>query len=172
MIAIETSEIIKEGVGLLIPKRQNFFSIEERILNKSTGKVPGMRSMIFETIELGETHQDAIKRALREEVDMLNLLSDTLRPVELCKVQLKEGVWLYAYLLPIDIPDNLEISIGSTDFEVANPGWDMIDDVINSEVGNLRFRPGNREVLKSYKRFLSGNLTEPDTYLSTIDEIN
>lgn len=55
--------------------------------------------------------------------------------------------------------------------EVANPSWDLIDDVLREEVGSRRFRPGNREVLQSYLRHRQGLLVNPDVYFTTQDKI-
>lgn len=164
-------EAIKEGVGALIIQEDSFLTIEELHLSRKTHKVPGMRSMIFETIEAGETHNDTLLRALTEEVKLINFLqTDKADDTPLCKVQINQGVWLHAYLLPIKLPKDFLLEIGTTFEEVRSPGWDSMHVVLMAKSGDLRFRPGNREVIRSYFNSLP-NLKNQYVYQETEDII-
>lgn len=164
-------EIPKEGVGALIIQNDCFLTVEERHLSRKTRKVPGMRSMIFETIEVGENHNDALVRALEEEVRLIDLLRTTkLDITPLCKIQLNSGVWLHAYLIPIVVPINYPLEIGTSKDEVREPRWESLINVVRVPTGDLRYRPGNREVVRSYLNALP-ELIEQYVYLETKDSI-
>lgn len=170
------TEIIvrKGGVGALIIKDKNqFLTIEELQSSRDHQRLSGMRSMSFETIEPGETHQQALVRALAIEEFQLGRLtgSKLLTNTKLCQVQINTGIWLHAYLISIVIPEGFSITIGKSVDEVANPDWALINDVLTEETGSRRFRPGNREVLQSYLKYRQDLLSSPDIYFTTQDKI-
>lgn len=156
------------GVGLLIITANGYFlSIEEARTNRRTAKIKGMRSLPMETIESGETHKKALKRLLKEEVSTENLSGHT-DPTKLCRVQLTPGVWLHAYLIPVNCIFQAE---AGTHKDALNPKWVHINEVLNSDPKDRRFRPGTREVLKSYLEFHQNNTFQPGLYFRCGDEI-
>lgn len=166
--------IRKEGVGALILKDENrFLTIEELQSSRDHQRLSGMRSMSFETIEPGETHQQALVRALAIEEFKLGRLtgSKLLTNTKLCQVQINTGIWLHAYLIPIVIPEGFLITVGESIDEVANPDWARISDALAEQIGSRRFRPGNREILQSYLKYRQGLLSSPDIYFTTQDKI-
>ena len=142
----------KTGVSALIISGGYFLTIEECHLSRLTQKIPGMRSMVYETVEPGESDQQALVRALTVEELKLGEFTNGQSLVDqpLCKVQLNSGIWLSAYLLPVEIPRDYPLKIGTAQGEVTNPGWNKISVATTVPKGSERFRPGNREVLTSY----------------------
>lgn len=142
----------KTGVSALIISGDHFLTIEECHLSRLTQKIPGMRSMVYETVKPGESDQEALVRALTvEELQLGEFINgQDLVNKPLCKVQLNPGIWLTAYLLSIKIPMDYPLEIGNAEGEVIEPGWNRISIVVATPKGSERFRPGNREVLKSY----------------------
>ena len=157
--------IEREGVGALIVRNNSFLTVEEQRYNRRTQKIPGMRSIIYETVDPGESVEQALRRSLGEEVNLNDFISSfSLTDVKLCEVQITPGIWLSAYLIQIDVPDDFVIKGSSEAEDVANPAWDLIYDLLNEPIGSLRFRPGNREILQSYMRYSQGLLLQPDIY--------
>lgn len=169
------SQEVKTGVGALIVCEDYFLTIEELYLNRSTQKIPGMRSIVYETVEPGESDQEALVRALTiEELNLGPFINgQNLAENPLCRVQLNPGIWLTAYLLPLKVPMSFDLAIGTAISEVARPNWDRIDSLMESPIGAGKFRPGNREVMRTYLRRLFNEYErEVDEYLDIEDRIS
>lgn len=98
-----------EGVCAFIPHPTNpgeqFLVLRENEWKRLTNKVPGMLAPVIETVDPGETHQQALTRAIYEELSQklyTGLFPDKqeeLNRQKLCEVQLSDNAWLIAYLL-------------------------------------------------------------------------
>lgn len=163
----EITEVLA-GVGALIITPDGYFlSIEEGRTSRKTGKIKGMRSLPMETIEIGETHGQALERLLKEEVSAKKL-TNYASSAKLCRVQLTPGVWLHAYLIPANHRFRVE---AGTHKDALNPKWVHIDEVINCDPKNRQFRPGTREVVKSYLEFQQDNSFHAGLYFRCEGEI-
>lgn len=101
-----------EGVCAFIPHpvlpAEKFLTLYETEFKRKTNKLPGMRAPIIETVEEGETHSEALMRAIYEELTHArypNLLpgnQEELDRYKLCEVQLSPNAWLVAYLVDFD----------------------------------------------------------------------
>lgn len=168
--APKSPEIVETlaGVGALIITPDGYFlSIEEGRTSRKTGKIKGMRSLPMETIEAAETHDQALKRLLKEEVS-LEELNDCTNLTKLCRVQLTPGIWLHAYLMPINY--RLQAKDG-THKDALNPKWVHVSEVLKSDPRDRLFRPGTREVVKSYLRFQRNTNSQPELCFRCEDEI-
>lgn len=161
-MATEITERIA-GVGAFIVRRgspRHFMAIIEARGKRVTNKLAGMVSAPFETVEPGETHRQALERALhqqgnagQEELVIVGggiLIPDSLDESKLCLVQLSPDVWLHAYLL--EATPDLAVRRGIGDDMAGQPEWVGIDEVLRTEDGSnrFRFRPGMIEIVKSY----------------------
>jgi hypothetical protein len=166
-------ELKAEGVGALIVRGNQFLTVEETNTSYLTQKIIGMRSLVYETLEAGETHLDGLRRALCiEELDLSDLDVEKCMPGrKLCEVFINPGVLLHAYYVPLEIPEGYQLRIGTSIDEVRSPGWDSIEQLLKSEFGNRLIRPGNREVLMSYQNLKLGLLYQPGKYTNTLDRI-
>lgn len=163
----EVAEVLA-GVGALIVTPDGYFlSIEEGRTSRKTGKIKGMRSLPMETMEVGETHEQALERLFKEEVSAKEL-SDRIDPPKLCRVQLTPKVWLHAYLIPVNYRFQVE---AGTHKDALNPRWVHIDEVLNSDPENRQFRPGTREVVRSYLEFQQNTNFRPRLFFRCEDEI-
>lgn len=171
---IDKTPEIKEsvvGVGVFIVTPDNrLLTLEELTTKRVTGKIAGMRSLPMETVEAGETHEQAIERLFQEEV-VVDWISASQTRILLCKAQLTPGVWLYSYL--ICVPETLTVGIGTDGGKVANPSWINTEDILSSQPSERRFRPGVRETIKSYLDWLAkkGNSFHPKVYFNCEDEV-
>jgi hypothetical protein len=139
----------KQGVAALIvnPQSNTVLTIEERNTKRATNKIAGMRSIPMETRESNEPLRVTRRRLFIEEVRIQDL--DYIRPAKtigVFELSPGTGVYFYAY----EIAGNPQILNGEDLNDVQNIGWTQIEDLINEPVGNLRFRPGNREGLIKY----------------------
>lgn len=144
------------GVGALIvvadTHRPDFLTIEETRTKRSSGKLKGMRSLPMETVEDGETHQQALARLLQEEVRLNTVcLAGELIRLKLGRYELTPGVVLHAYV--IEAPRDSGISVGSG-VDVQRPEWTSIEEVLATSRGSLRFRPGVKEIITTYLDYL------------------
>lgn len=157
------------GVGLLIITPNGYFlSIKEARTSRRTAKIKGMCSLPMETIESGETHDQALERLLKEEVSVKELSGRT-DLTKLCRVQLTPGVWLHAYLIPVNLRFQAE---AGTHEDALNPKWAHINEVLNSNPNDRLFRPGTREVIESYLESQRNNNFQPGLYFRCEDEIS
>lgn len=166
-----TPEVIeyKKGVGALIVTPEGYFlSIEEGSTKRETAKIKGMRSLPMETVEPGETREQALIRALTDEEVKVGISLNLEARRLLCRIQLTPGVWLYAYL--IEAPEQFPVQKGNAP-DALNPGWNHINQVLNSIPTDRNFRPGVREVIKSYLEYLRGNTYQPQIFFFCEDEI-
>ena len=155
-----------KGVGILIVTSDGkFLSIEEKTSNRKTGKKKGARSFPMETVQGGESYQQALKRLLQEEVVLDSVAINSLK--KLCQVEIRNGVWLHSYLL--HLPKSITIPVGSST-DVTDPVWVDIDQVLKNGQG-LTFRPGVRETLLEYKRYLqTGSTSLLEEYRGEIEQ--
>ena len=103
------SENRLEGVCAFIPHpsypEEQFLVLYENELKKATGKVPGMLSPVIETVGPGESHTQALERAIYEELTqecyrhLLPATQDELDKYKLCEIDLPPNARLYAYLI-------------------------------------------------------------------------
>lgn len=166
----ESPEIVETlaGVGALIITPDGYFlSIEEGRTSRRTGKIKGVRSLPMETIEAGETHQQALERLLKEELSAEELNNHT-DLIKLCRVQLTPGVWLHAYLIPVNLRFQAQ---AGTHKDASNPKWVHINELLGSNPKDRLFRPGTREVIESYLKFGANNNFQPDVHFRCKDEI-
>lgn len=164
-------EIIEEkrGVGIFLVTSDGYFlTVEETRTNRHTAKVEGMRSIPMETLEPGETDEDALYRALGNEEVKSEAFRELKPRAKLCAVQIAPGVWLHAYL--IIVPSIFQVEPGNAP-DVTGPGWNHINELLGSTPGNRKFRPGNREVIKSYLEFRQNTTFQPGLYFRCEDEI-
>lgn len=168
----------KSGVGAFIvapDKPGLFLGITELTMKRDTGKIPGMYSALFETLEEKETHYHALKRVLTEEVTVVKgeiLIPRKLSESKLCLVQLVPDVWLHAYLLTAS--KGLILRIGEKKDEVGIPYWLEINRVLRSSFSpsSLFFRPGTLEIVQSYQEYLrSPQDFKPQTYDKTFHSV-
>lgn len=161
---------LKRGVGvLLITPDGDFLTVEETSTNRHAAKVKGMRSLPMETLETGEMDADALYRALGDEEVKSEVFNKELKPqAKLCAVQIAPGTWLHTYL--ITVPSIFKVEPGNAP-DVVNPGWNHINEVLKSNPKDRKFRPGNREVIKSYLEFRRNNNFQPRLYFRCEDEI-
>lgn len=158
------------GVSPFIITPDGFFvTVEELRTKRLTGKTAGMRSAPMETVQPGETDQEALERLSGEEVTVPELSGVKPGPL-LCRVQFRPGVWLHAYLFWGH--KNFSIKLGSETDEVARPDWTRIEDVLTSKPSERRFRPGIREMVKSYIAYLEeGENFKPRVFFSCEDTV-
>lgn len=168
-MVIESVERVT-GVGaLVVSPNDQFLCITELRPKRLTGKLAGMKSLPMETVEGGESHQEALIRLFQEEVK-IGVDNSLDKPLKLCTGQLTPGVWLHAYLF--DVNSELVIQSGSELNEIGEVSWMSIEDVLKSEVGNLRFRPGVREVLLSFREYRKNPANfQPKAYHTMIDRV-
>lgn len=164
-------EIVEHVVGVspFIVTPDGFFATVKELKNKRlTGKIVGMRSSPMETVKPGETDQLALERTFREEIVIPELSGN--EPVFLCRVQFGPGVWLHTYLFWSQ--RDFRIELGSEANEVANPSWTHIKEVLGSKPNERKFRPGVREIVKSYLAYLKeGENFQPCLYFSCEDAV-
>ncbi len=158
------------GVGLLIVTPDGYFlTIEETRTKRKTGKIAGMRSLLMETLEAGETQGQAIKRLLIDDEEVSAEQFRVLAPEKkICRVQLTPGVWLHAYL--IQVPDRFPVRSGTAP-DAKNPGWNHINEVLESSPIEHKFRQGTREVIISYLGHKENGNQEPQVYFHCEDEV-
>lgn len=158
------------GVGVLILTADGqYLSIREEKTKRKTNKVAGMISAPMETVETGEGEGQALERLFREEVVAAET-NELIFIGRLCDVQLAPGVWLHAYLLLSTKP--FKATTGENGQDVAQPTWRPINQVMEENTG-IRFRPGVKELVKSYLTFASDpeNFT-PQIYFECEDKIS
>lgn len=152
---------IKSGVGTVIVSRnhdcERILTVKELTTWPATNKIAGMRSFPMETIEGEETHLDALKRALIEEVVIHSDL-DWASTRFLGRYEIRQGVVLHAYLLTLS--EQPKISPGSFVDEVGDPEWTPVDEILREPADSRTYRPGMLEVIESYRKFLAN----PETY--------
>lgn len=165
-------EVVEDlkGVGLFIVTPDGYFlTIEEARTKRKTNKIAGMRSLLMETIEAGETQEQAIARLLINDEEVSAKQFRTLTPErKLCRVQLTPGVWLHAYL--IQVSGQFPVRPGTAP-DARNPGWTHINDVLASSPSEQKFRPGTREVIKSYLAHKENGNQESQVYFRCEDDI-
>lgn len=145
---LSSPEIIEEVVGvgaLIVTPNDLFYSIRETRTNRKTGKVKDMISAPMETVEPGESLEEAMGRLFTEEVGLPANVS-LLPRGKICRIQLTPRVWLHAYLFTTE--QTFEIRPG-TAADVADPAWRSISQVLDEM--RERPRPGLREFIKSYR---------------------
>ncbi|MBI4028932.1 MAG: NUDIX hydrolase [Candidatus Blackburnbacteria bacterium] len=149
---LRTPEILEKGAGvclLVVTPDGLFCAIQEKSSKRITQKLKGMFSAPFETVEAGESHQQALVRITQEEVRM-----ETERLImgpELCRIQLDPGVWLHTYVAIAE--EKINLQDGIFEDEVSGACWIPLEEVENPT--NKRFRPGMREIVESYRAFLA-----------------
>lgn len=145
---IEFQEI-KSGVGALIvaPRAPElgFVTIQELATKRSTNKLAGMITFPMETIEAGESHQDAMVRLYQEELRLTPAVArDDLTKILLSRIELTPGAVCYVYLHEVEPGVLLGVG-GSTDQEVSPPKWTPFRDILNTKGGAYSVRGGVRE---------------------------
>ncbi len=142
----EILETIAGVCALIVTQGGLFVAVQETRHSRITNKVPGMVSAPMETVKPGETHQQALKRLLEEEVKVIGLENPQAR-VKLCQVQLSPGVWIHAYFL--EVREQLPLESGN-DGDTINPQWMNMNKIMETDPNKGRFRPGMREIAQSY----------------------
>ena len=143
-----------------------FYAVRERRTKRKTLKIKGMLSAPFETVEAGETYEQAVARTFKEEI-VTGLPTPQLGP-RLCSMCFSEGVWLHAYLIEVDARFNATTGLGGEDIEPY--GWVHSSLVENAPRG--LFRPGNREIVASFRAYQQeGENFKPRVYFTTSDYI-
>lgn len=150
----------KSGVGAFIvaPERpDSFLAITELTSKRSSNKLCGMYSPPFETVEDGETHQDALRRVFTEELRIIRgevPIPKDLESAKLCVVQLSPNVWLHTYLLQAS--EGTIFRLGDMKHEVGMSFSAKIKDVIESgnDPTSLIYRPASIEIAYSYLKYL------------------
>lgn len=92
---------IKSGIGAVIinPEGQ-FLAVRENHSRKDNRKMRGMWSHPMETIDKGESHEQAMQRLIfGEEVKGVLVRESRLTNIYLASIQISPGIWLYDYLL-------------------------------------------------------------------------
>lgn len=163
-------EIYEElsGVGAFIVTPDGlFWTVVEKNTRRKTNKMAGMVSTPMETIEQGESHAQAFTRLFSEEV-VTDIISDPKPDIKLCQVQLSRGVWLHVYLVNVDNPFTPTTNWS----DVSNSDWQNINHV-HLPSNNVRFRPGVKEIIESYKDYLiEGHEFQPIVHFSCQDKIS
>lgn len=165
-----------EGVAAFIaaPKYYRVLTIEELQTKRSTNKIAGMRSIPMETVEPGESYEDALRRLLEEEV-MIELgvnysTSRLLSTCELCVFQMIPNVWVHTFFL--GTAGTHMTRVGSEAKEVANPKWEHVRDILDHDLGSRLYRGGNRESVWSFLREMRNELyPRPDIYEKITDRV-
>lgn len=141
------------GVGALvvIPEylEAGFVAVEEMQSKRETRKLEGMLSLPMETLEPGESDQQALLRLLTEEVRIVSVKDS----IYLGVYAFSENVMLNGYVVTTT-PDAV-ISEGDDNQEVSLVGFIRFEEVLNSPKGSYRFRPGVKEVVSDYLQYLS-----------------
>lgn len=150
-MAIEIRESLA-GVGALIVTPYNrVLTVREKLPSLRTIKEAGMRTHPMESTNPGETSPFQTLRRITEEVRPFK--SFKIREVikfggPLCDVQITDGTWVRTFLLLAKYEFPAEI--GSDTNGVEDPLWMDVNEVLSSEIGNKRFRPGFREPASSW----------------------
>lgn len=171
IIMFVDSETKIEGVAafIVLPIHHKVVTIEELHTKRSTNKIAGMRSIPMETIEPGETHEEALIRLLKEEVRAEPLCNmHNLIRTKLTAFQMIPDVWVHTYYLEASY--HTQISLGSEAKEVANLKWENIRDLVTHDIGSRQYRGGNRESAWSFYRWWR-SYSIPDIYPEITDRI-
>lgn len=155
-MSVELEEKVA-GVGALVVcpdwLDRGFLTVKELRTKRSTNKLAGMRSIPMETVEEGETHNQALQRMLCEEITPSIYLGSNLDNILLCRSQLSPGIFLYSYLL--EVPWPISFRLGTDTLDVTDPMWIPRTSVLYPDpVNSFAFRPGVYETLTSFSRRL------------------
>lgn len=161
---------ITSGVGAFIVTPDGYFlTIEEGETKRQTGKIKGMRSLPMETVEPGETFQEALVRAINDEEVQAPELNNFVTEQKLCQIQNTPGVWLHVYLIRVPTPFALQEGNAP---DALHPKWMHIHEVLSSKTEERAFRPGTREVIVSYIDLITnGSTHSPQIYFRCQDEV-
>lgn len=133
---------------------------------RKTLKTRGMISAPFETVKTGETYEQTVVRTFREEI-VTGFPTPQLGP-RLCSMCFSEGIWLHAYL--VEVEERFDVTTGHGGEDIEPYGWIHINFAENAPRG--LFRPGNREIVKSYRVYQrEGENFKPRIYFATVDHI-
>lgn len=156
------------GVGaLIVSPEHRVLTVQELTDSLRTVKERGMRTHPMESSTQGEIPAETMGRLFTEEIVLPEGVSLEDRGL-LCTVQINYGLWaeMFLYQSPVEFG----ASIGTAQHEVASPGWIPMQEVIESPIGNRRFRPGLRETVLAYQERLASNGSfKPRTFFNTLD---
>lgn len=162
-VAGQNIEVTQPGVCLVIPVPEwpeYFLMTLEKKLKRGTNKVPGQWGLGYESVEAGETQEDAIKRYLKEEIvvekgslGIPKKLDESL----LCACELSSGAWVFAY--PAQPSSDLVLRIGSEIEEIGGLRLVRHQDVISNREDHPElplYRTGTKIIIENYLRWLDG----------------
>ena len=142
----------KGGVGALIVihEKQQFITIVELHTNRPTNKLAGQISIPMESVELGERgRRPAWRKLFKQEVKSVNFNLKKIGQIFLGQFELVPEVMVH--IRAFIVSSEVKIVLGSETAEVADLKWCRFDEVLSEPKGSLRFRPGVREVVETFR---------------------
>ncbi len=147
--------------------------VQEKTAKELTGKYAGMWGLGYETVEDGETHQDAIKRFFNEEVKPRTgrlLLSDSTNTAEIAIVRIsppEKEAWVHAYECPVS--DDFEVNQGEFVDEIGDSAWINIKAILSTEgtQNHILFKGGTYEIAKEHAKRIRGEQASANIYFYT-----